>query len=109
MRITAIETHVCHARMRNWVFVRVRTDQDGLWGWGEATLEWHTRAVVGAVEDLTPLLLGEDPTRIDALLTLGGVLGGLAGIVMALFLWWMSGLVRRWEGLPGDRPRADAR
>ena len=29
------------------VFVKVLTDQDGLFGWGEATLEWHTRAVVG--------------------------------------------------------------
>jgi galactonate dehydratase len=67
MRITAVETHVCHARMRNWVFVRVRTDEDGLYGWGEATLEWHTRAVVGAIEDLTPLVLGEDPTRIEHL------------------------------------------
>ena len=49
MKIARIETHVCHARMRNWVFVKVVTDQDGLFGWGEATLEWHTRAVVGAV------------------------------------------------------------
>src|SRR5258708_10917288 len=42
MKITRVETHVCHARMRNWVFVKVLTDQDGLFGWGEATLEWHT-------------------------------------------------------------------
>lgn len=67
MKITAIETHVCHARMRNWVFVKVLTDQPGLHGWGEATLEWHTRAVVGAVEDLSALLLGEDPRRIEHL------------------------------------------
>jgi len=67
MKITAIETKVCHARMRNWVFVKVLTDEDGLWGWGEATLEWHTRAVVGAVEDLSSLLIGEDPTRIEHL------------------------------------------
>jgi galactonate dehydratase len=63
MKITRIETHVCHARMRNWIFVKVVTDQDGLFGWGEATLEWHTRAVVGAVEDLAQLIVGEDPTR----------------------------------------------
>ena len=55
MRITAIETHVCHARMRNWVFVKVITDQPGLYGWGEATLEWHTRSIVGAIEDLAEL------------------------------------------------------
>jgi galactonate dehydratase len=67
MKITAIETHVCNARMRNWIFVKVVTDQPGLHGWGEATLEWHTRAVVGAVEDLGTLLIGEDPTRIEHL------------------------------------------
>jgi len=67
MKITAIETLVCHARMRNWIFVKVQTDQEGLWGWGEATLEWHTRSVTGAIEDLAPLLLGEDPTRVEHL------------------------------------------
>ena len=67
MKITRIETLVCHARMRNWIFVKVVTDQDGLHGWGEATLEWHTRSVVGAVEDVAELLVGEDPTRVEHL------------------------------------------
>lgn len=67
MKITAVETYVCNARMRNWIFVRVITDVPGLWGWGEATLEWHTRSVVGAVQDLEPLLVGQDPTRIEFL------------------------------------------
>lgn len=67
MKISKIETHVCHARMRNWIFVKVLTDQPGLYGWGEATLEWHTRSVVGAIEDLVPLIVGEDPTRIEHL------------------------------------------
>lgn len=67
MKITRIETQVCNARMRNWVFVKVITDQDGLFGWGEATLEWHTRSVVGAVQDVAELLIGEDPTRIEYL------------------------------------------
>jgi galactonate dehydratase len=53
--------------MRNWIFVKVVTDQPGLHGWGEATLEWHTRAVAGAIEDVSQLLLGEDPTRIEHL------------------------------------------
>ena len=52
MKIERIETHVCHARMRNWVFVKVLTNEPGLFGWGEGALEWHTRSVVGAVEDL---------------------------------------------------------
>ena len=67
MKITAVEAHVCNARMRNWVFVRVVTDEPGLYGWGEATLEWHTRSIVGAVEDLAELIVGEDPTRIEHL------------------------------------------
>lgn len=67
MKITAIEAHVCHARMRNWVFVKVVTDEPGLWGWGEATLEWHTHAVLGAIEDIKPLLIGADPRRIEHL------------------------------------------
>jgi galactonate dehydratase len=67
MKITAIESLVCHARMRNWVFVKVVTDQPGLYGWGEATLEWHTRSVVAAIDDIAPLLVGEDPRRIEHL------------------------------------------
>ena len=67
MKITAIESLVCHARMRNWVFVKVVTDQPGLYGWGEATLEWHTRSIVAAIEDLSPLLIGEDPRRVEHL------------------------------------------
>ncbi|GAA4749037.1 galactonate dehydratase [Flavisolibacter ginsenosidimutans] len=65
MKITSIETFVCNARMRNWIFVKVVTDQPGLWGWGEATLEWHTRSVIGAIEDISELIVGEDPTRIE--------------------------------------------
>ncbi|MFM9063026.1 MAG: enolase C-terminal domain-like protein [Pirellula sp.] len=67
MKITRIESLVCHARMRNWIFVKVLTDVPGLFGWGEATLEWHTRSVVGAIEDLSQLLIDQDPTRIEHL------------------------------------------
>ena len=67
MKITNIRTIVCNARMRNWIFVKIETDQPGLIGWGEATLEWHTRSVVGAVEDMASLLIGEDPVRIEHL------------------------------------------
>ena len=67
MRVTRIATLVVNAVMRNWVFVRVETDRPGLYGWGEATLEWKTRAVVGAVEDLAPLVLGRDPRDLEQL------------------------------------------
>jgi galactonate dehydratase len=95
MKIRAISTRVVHAGMRNWVLVRVDTDEPGLYGWGEATLEWKTRAVVGAVEDLAPLLLGRDPRDIEQAVRVlhkwgfwrVGVIGSTAisGIEMALW------------------------
>ena len=67
MKITDIKTLVVNAQMRNWVFVKVETSDPGLYGWGEATMEWKTRAVVGCVEDLKPMVLGRDPARIEFL------------------------------------------
>ena len=67
MKITGVEALVCNARMRNWIFVKVITSEPGLVGWGEATLEWHTREIVAAIEDIRDLLIGEDPTRIEHL------------------------------------------
>ena len=67
LRVTALSTVVVNARMRNWVFVRVETNQPGLIGWGEASMEWRTRAVVGAVDDLAGLVIGEDPMRVEHL------------------------------------------
>ncbi len=102
MKITAIETHVCHARMRNWIFVKVVTDQPGLWGWGEATLEWHTRSVVGAIEDLSELLVGEDPRRIEYLWQMmyrqhfwhgNGIVRGTAISGIDIALWDILGKV----------------
>jgi len=84
MKILDIQTLVCNARMRNWIFVKVITDQPGLHGWGEATLEWHTRAVCGAIEDLKPLLIGEDPTRIEYLWQ----------IMFRQHFWHSNGIVR---------------
>jgi len=67
MKIVDIRTIVVNALMRNWVFVRVETDVPGLHGWGEATLEWKTRAVAGCIDDLKPMLVGRDPSRIEFL------------------------------------------
>lgn len=70
MKITGIETVIVNAIHRNWIFVKVLTDQPGLHGWGEATLEWKTRAVKGAIEDLTPFLIGQDPMRAEHLVNM---------------------------------------
>ena len=67
MKITDLKTLVVNAVMSNGVFVKVETGQPGLYGWGEATLEWKTRAVVGCIEDFKPMVVGQDPTRIEFL------------------------------------------
>ena len=95
MKIVNIRSVIVHAEMRNWIFVRVETDQDGLFGWGEATLEWKTRSVAGAIEDLAPLVIGRDPRDIEKLVRIMkkhsfwrlGVIGmsAISGIEIALW------------------------
>jgi galactonate dehydratase len=67
VKITNLKAVICNAEMRNWVFVKVETDVAGLYGWGECSLEWKTRSVAGALEDFAPMVVGEDPTRIEHL------------------------------------------
>jgi galactonate dehydratase len=105
VKIVDISTRVVNADMRNWVFVRIETDQDGLYGWGEATLEWKTKAVVGAVEDLAPLLIGRDPRDIEQAVRVLkkhsfwrlGVIGMSAVSGIELALWDIFG---KWLGQP---------
>jgi len=95
VKITSIRSVIVHAEMRNWIFVRVETDEEGLVGWGEATLEWKTRAVAGAIEDLAPLVIGRDPRDIEKLVKIMkkhsfwrlGVIGmsAVSGIEIALW------------------------
>ena len=95
MRITRVSTRIVNAEMRNWIFVRVDTDVDGLHGWGEATLEWKTRGVDGAIADLEPLIVGKDPRDIEQLVRIMtrhsfwrlGVIGtsAISGIEIALW------------------------
>lgn len=123
MKIAQIKTLVCNARMRNWIFVKVITDQPGLYGWGEATLEWHTRSVVGAVDDLAQLLIGEDPTRVEHLWQVmyrqhfwhgNGIVRGTAISGIDIALWDIVGKVfsapchRLWGGPVRDYIRTYA-
>ncbi len=61
MKITGIETFLVPPR---WLFVKVSTDE-GIAGWGEASLEGHGEAVVGALEALKDRVVGTDPDRIE--------------------------------------------
>jgi len=64
MKITDYQTYAVCAGYRNVIFVKVFTDE-GLWGVGEATLEWKTNATLGAFEDLRPYVIGMDPERFE--------------------------------------------
>lgn len=40
-----------------WLFVKI-TDTDGCYGWGEGTLEGHTKAVEGALDEMIERVVG---------------------------------------------------
>lgn len=94
MKVTAIKTFVCHAYRTNWVFVKVMTDS-GLYGVGEATLEYREPTVVQAIMELERYLVGKAPHNIEAFwhdacrdaYWRGGVvlMSALAGVEMALW------------------------
>jgi galactonate dehydratase len=65
MKVTGIETYICHAYRTNWVFVKVLTDVAGLYGIGEATLEHKEQTVAQACRELERVLVGKDPHRIE--------------------------------------------
>jgi mannonate dehydratase len=50
---------------RNYVLVKIETDE-GLYGWGDATLNGRELSVASALQDhIAPLLIGRDPDRIE--------------------------------------------
>jgi mannonate dehydratase len=65
MKITDVQVLVtCPGR--NYVLVKIVTDQPGLYGWGDATLNGRELAVASALRDhIAPLLIGRDPGRIE--------------------------------------------
>jgi len=40
-----------------WLFVKI-TDEEGQFGWGEGTLEGHSLAVEGALDEIIPRIVG---------------------------------------------------
>jgi galactonate dehydratase len=64
MKITEIKPILCQGGIKTWTFVKITTDE-GIIGWGDAT-EWvRVKGHVAAIEDLTPLVIGEDPFNIE--------------------------------------------
>jgi galactonate dehydratase len=65
VKIVDIETFAVGAGWKNWLFVRVLTD-DGGHGVGEATLNGFTRTCEAAVHELKGLVVGSDPRQVRA-------------------------------------------
>ena len=65
MKIVSQKVFVANVTRTNFVFVKLITD-DGIHGLGEATLEWKTKTVVAALEDLERAVVGRDPFAVDA-------------------------------------------
>lgn len=58
MKITSIRPILPQGKRR--VFVKIETDQPGLVGWGEASVEGKPRALAGRIQDLKPMILGNE-------------------------------------------------
>ena len=94
MKITAIETYLVNPGHRNYIFVRVLTDE-GLYGVGEAYSAGPDDAVVAVIKDFETWLVGRDPREIEAIWSLlynasrfpGGVVtnAAISGIEHALW------------------------
>jgi galactonate dehydratase len=71
MRITSLQTFLTNAGLRNYLFIRLRTDT-GLTGIGEASLEWQEKTVQTLVHEwVEGRVLGKDPFNVEA------VIGGM--------------------------------
>lgn len=66
MRITGLRTFVVGNPWKNWIFVKLDTDE-GLVGLGEATGGLATKPNLGDLEELRPHLIGEDPLHPERL------------------------------------------
>src|SRR5437764_737654 len=64
MKITSIDTFPVFNGARNNLYVTVDTDA-GISGVGESGLSGRELAVIGAIEHFKPLLIGQDPSRIE--------------------------------------------
>ncbi len=93
MKIARIETFLVPPR---WLFVRVEAS-DGSFGWGEASLEGHAEAVLGAFEAIRDRVIGADPRAIEDIWQTsyrggfyrGGpvLMSAIAGLDQALWDW----------------------
>ena len=63
MKITSVRTYLVDAGLREWLLVRIQTDE-GVEGVGEGSLEGKSEAVAAAIGELARYLVGQDASRI---------------------------------------------
>lgn len=65
IKITEVKTYLVNAQRQNWLFVKVMTDE-GIYGWGEASVEGQELAAQAAIHTLAERsVIGEDPRNVD--------------------------------------------
>ncbi len=67
MKITDVTTYLVGNKWKNWLFVRVDTDE-GIHGVGEGSLNGFSATVETAVHELRDAYIGLDPTQVELLL-----------------------------------------
>jgi galactonate dehydratase len=69
MKITKFETFLTNAGLRNYLFIRLTTD-NGMTGIGEATLEWQEKTVETICHEwVADRVVGRDPFDIEAVIS----------------------------------------
>ncbi|MGN0178488.1 MAG: mandelate racemase, partial [Monoglobaceae bacterium] len=64
MKITDVKIYTLDAFRTNWAFVKVETDE-GLYGWGEASLGTNENSLEGMIADLKRHVVGRNPLQIE--------------------------------------------
>ena len=68
MRIVGVETYLVGNPWKNWLFVRVNTDE-GIHGIGEGSLGHLSKTVEAAIQEMMPFILGLEVFQTETLVT----------------------------------------
>ena len=98
MKVTGVTTYLVGNRWKNWLFVRVDTDE-GIHGLGEGSLNGFCRTVEAAVHELGGLVVGRDPFAVESLgqrlgrdlYSEGGQIHGAAMAAIEVACWDIKG------------------